>query len=309
MTPSSLKEFEIFSKSRKSFNLLNEKNLIDFDKKTSSANALQSFIKIKYNIYNMLEKEEKYKKLYDSFLDFIRKNLELNDLVYKVDSSIPSYYKVGKFIKENSICNNTLSGLIDELNSNGFIKCVESKYTKTRTLGIETKNTEVKKQLYFVTFKVFSNNINDKTIFFAREFDNDETKRVYIKIKTKLEMELNLKLVMLEDDKAAGNIHFRIKNEIKFCKYFIADLTYKNNPKESGTINGNVMFEIGMAIAYNKPCLLIMNNSVYPFVENNQNKNLPFDITSHTTIAYPNENDEYIESILKCVALGVKNKL
>lgn len=39
MTPSSLKEFEIFSKSRKSFNLLNEKNLIDFDKKTYSANA------------------------------------------------------------------------------------------------------------------------------------------------------------------------------------------------------------------------------------------------------------------------------
>lgn len=47
MTPSSLKEFEIFIKSRKSFNLLNEKNLIDFDKKTSSANALQSFIKMK----------------------------------------------------------------------------------------------------------------------------------------------------------------------------------------------------------------------------------------------------------------------
>ena len=39
MTQSTLKEFEIFSKSRKSFNLLNEKNLIDFDKKTSSANT------------------------------------------------------------------------------------------------------------------------------------------------------------------------------------------------------------------------------------------------------------------------------
>lgn len=39
MTPSSLKEFDIFSKSRKSFNLSNEKNLIDFDKKTSSANT------------------------------------------------------------------------------------------------------------------------------------------------------------------------------------------------------------------------------------------------------------------------------
>ena len=245
----------------------------------------------------MSEKSENYQKLYYSFLNFIRENLELYELVCEVDFFTIINPKVEKFMEENSITESILLGLIDELSLNGFIKCEEKRNTARIT------------KEHFVTFKVFSNYVNDETIFFAREFDNDETKRVYIKIKTKLEMELNLKLVMLEDDKAAGNIHFRIKNEIKFCKYFIADLTYKNNPKESGTINSNVMFEIGMAIAYNKPCLLIMNNSVYPFVENNQNKNLPFDITSHTTIAYPNENDEYIESILKCVALGVKNKL
>ena len=114
---------------------------------------------------------------------------------------------------------------------------------------------------------------------------------------------------MLEDDKAAGNIHSRIKNEIKYCKYFIADLTYKIDSKERGFINGNVMFEIGMAKAYNKPCLLIMNSSVYPFVKDSENKNLPFDISSHTTIEYSNENDKYIESVLKCVTLEIKNKL
>ena len=245
----------------------------------------------------MLEKSENYQKLYYSFLNFIRENLELNELVYKNNSSAPINYKVEKFMKENSITESILLGLIDQLSLNGFIKYEEQ------------KNIQMIIKEYSVTFKIFSNNVNDETIFFAREFDNNETKNIYIKIKNELEKKLNLKLVMLEDDKAAGNIHSRIKNEIKYCKYFIADLTYKIDSKERGFINGNVMFEIGMAKAYNKPCLLIMNSSVYPFVKDSENKNLPFDISSHTTIEYSNENDKYIESILKCVTLEIKNKL
>lgn len=245
----------------------------------------------------MLEKSENYQKLYYSFLNFIRENLELNELVYKNNSSAPINYKVEKFMKENSITESILLGLIDQLSLNGFIKYEEQ------------KNIQMIIKEYSVTFKSFSNNVNDETIFFAREFDNNETKNIYIKIKNELEKKLNLKLVMLEDDKAAGNIHSRIKNEIKYCKYFIADLTYKTDSKERGFINGNVMFEIGMAKAYNKPCLLIMNSSVYPFVKDSENQNLPFDISSHTTIEYTSENDEYIESILKCVTLEIKNKL
>ncbi|WP_283393042.1 hypothetical protein [Photobacterium phosphoreum] len=245
----------------------------------------------------MLEKSENYQKLYYSFLNFIRENLELNELVYKNNSSAPINYKVEKFMKENSITESILLGLIDQLSLNGFIKYEEQ------------KNIQMIIKEYSVTFKIFSNNVNDETIFFAREFDNNETKNIYIKIKNELEKKLNLKLVMLEDDKAAGNIHSRIKNEIKYCKYFIADLTYKIDSKERGFINGNVMFEIGMAKAYNKPCLLIMNSSVYPFVKDSENQNLPFDISSHTTIEYSNENDKYIESVLKCVTLEIKNKL
>ena len=245
----------------------------------------------------MLEKSENYQKLYYSFLNFIRENLELNELVYKNNSSAPTNYKVEKFMKENSITESILLGLIDQLSLNGFIKYEEQ------------KNIQMIIKEYSVTFKIFSNNVNDETIFFAREFDNNETKNIYIKIKNELEKKLNLKLVMLEDDKAAGNIHSRIKNEIKYCKYFIADLTYKIDSKERAFINGNVMFEIGMAKAYNKPCLLIMNSSVYPFVKDSENQNLPFDISSHTTIEYSNENDKYIESVLKCVTLEIKNKL
>lgn len=257
----------------------------------------------------MLEKSENYQKLYYSFLNFIRENLELKELVYKVNSSITINHKVKKFMKENSINESILLGLIDELSHNGFIKCEEKKNTISMPFGINTQILERITKEYLVTFKIFWNNINEETIFFAREFDNNETKNIYIKIKTELEKKLNLKLVMLEDDKAAGNIHSRIKNEIKYCKYFIADLTYKNDSKEIGFINGNIMFEIGMAKAYNKPCLLIMNSSVYPFVKDSENQNLPFDISSHTTIEYSNENDKYIESVLKCVTLEIKNKL
>ena len=245
----------------------------------------------------MLEKSENYQKLYYSFLNFIRENLELNELVYKNNSSAPINYKVEKFMKENSITESILLGLIDQLSLNGFIKYEEQ------------KNIQMIIKEYSVTFKIFSNNVNDETIFFAREFDNNETKNIYIKIKNELEKKLNLKLVMLEDDKAAGNIHSRIKNEIKYCKYFIAVLTYKIDSKERGFINDNVMFELGMAKAYNKPCLLIMYRSVYPFVKDSEDQNLPFDISSHTTIEYSNENDKYIESVLKCVTLEIKNKL
>ena len=119
----------------------------------------------------MLEKSENYQKLYYSFLNFIRENLELNELVYKNNSSAPINYKVEKFMKENSITESILLGLIDQLSLNGFIKYEEQ------------KNIQMIIKEYSVTFKIFSNNVNDETIFFAREFDNNETKNIYIKIK------------------------------------------------------------------------------------------------------------------------------
>ena len=77
MTPSSLKEFEIFIKSRKSFNLLNEKNLIDFDKKTSSANTsaklYQNGIRTKLNKTIFEYELEIFKNLINSNKLFIFK--------------------------------------------------------------------------------------------------------------------------------------------------------------------------------------------------------------------------------------------
>lgn len=195
-----------------------------------------------------LEKSENYQKLYDSFLNFIRKNLELNKYVLKIDYYRYFNPKVEEFLNEHSLSEPILLGFLDELNLNSFIKCDENIVTNERISGRNTTGGSEIKKNYFVTFKVFLNNINDKTIFFAREFNNKETKKIYTKIKNKLEQELNFNLVMLEDDKAADNIHSRIKNEIKYCRYFIADLAYKDDPKGSGFINSNVMLEIGMAM-------------------------------------------------------------
>ena len=52
-----------------------------------------------------------------------------------------------------------------------------------------------------------------------------------------------------------------------------------------------------------------MNSGVYPFVKESVNHNVPFDIPSHTTIEYSNDNDKYIDSVLKCVTLEIKTKL
>ena len=84
----------------------------------------------------MLEKSENYQKLYYSFLNFIRENLELNELVYKNNSSAPINYKVEKFMKENSITESILLGLIDQLSLIGFIKYEEQKNIHRNKQGL-----------------------------------------------------------------------------------------------------------------------------------------------------------------------------
>ena len=68
-----------------------------------------------------------------------------------------------------------------------------------------------------------------------------------------IEVNLKLKVIMLYDDKQSGNLNKRIKNEIRTCSFFIADLTSENN------FNPNVMYEIGMAEGFNKKILQIIN--------------------------------------------------
>ena len=119
----------------------------------------------------MLEKSLNYQKLYYSFLNFIRAHLELNELVYKNKSAAPTNYQVDILMKANSITESILLGLIVQLSLNGSIK-----YEEQKSIQMLIKE-------YSVTIKIFSNNVNDETIFFAREFDNSETKNIYIKIK------------------------------------------------------------------------------------------------------------------------------
>jgi hypothetical protein len=120
------------------------------------------------------------------------------------------------------------------------------------------------------------------TIFFAREFSSEKTIDFYNNLKNVIENELNgMTVVMLEEDAKSGVIHEAIKNEIKLCKFFIADLSsYKlkcekhinnckeeNNDKEKSCkvfkkyfINNNVMWELGYASALKKPILCVYDN-------------------------------------------------
>ena len=114
---------------------------------------------------------------------------------------------------------------------------------------------------------------------------------------------------MLEDGNAAGNLHSRPNSEIKSCQYFLAGVTSKIDSKERAFLNGDVMCEVGKAQAYGNPCILVMNKSVQAFVKDSENQYHTFGISTHTTIEYTNENDKYIESVLKCVTLEIKKKL
>ena len=94
-----------------------------------------------------------------------------------------------------------------------------------------------------------------------------------------------------------------------YCICYIADSTYKLHTKGRAFISGHVMSEIGMAKAYNKLCLLIMNSSVYPFVKDSKNQTLPFDFSPHTTIEYSNENDKYIVTHIVYLEMVVYKKV
>ncbi|MGL5592302.1 MAG: hypothetical protein ACRDCJ_03055 [Metamycoplasmataceae bacterium] len=267
-----------------------------------------------------MDKSENYRKLLEKFKIFIKDNCDLGDLLYSSSTlnhsfgSIFGTYQnnVKKFIDKEKIVDphKIIMAFIEELEIGKFLIIKEQEQERARNdlVSIERKITKSKEIIkkYYVSYKFFSSESNLNKIFFAREFGNNETKNFYDMLKKKIESELKLPVVMLEDDPLAGNIHSRIKNEIKNCKYFIADLTFKKfENKKDNPINANVMYEIGMAHAYDKPALLIMHESVYPFESEDKNIKLPFDITSHTTMKYIFDDENTIKSILDCIKSGL----
>ena len=112
---------------------------------------------------------------------------------------------------------------------------------------------------------------------------NDEKYQFYKELRKELEEQLKLNLVMLYEDKSTGNLATRIKNEIRNCSFFIADLKSKDN------FNPNVFYEIGIAEGFNKKPLLILKEDKWDIIKE---RKLPFDISNHNVMSYSLENSK-----------------
>lgn len=248
-------------------------------------------------------------------------------------------YDIEKFEKEKNIENsfgelthlqnhtyfqelNYIHTFMQQLKNEGFLTVTLSNQNNWRP-QVYVKKYQVSLKL-FLKDEYIKNNI-----FFAREFNNESTLIFYEKLKKSIEKEVRLnsidsKTIMIEKDLKAGMLHDRIKDEIKACKYFIADLTsfkisnleicdkckqkYSENGDVSSIkscescihaskyfINLNVMWELGYASALNKPILCLINKNV---IGNDLDPSkLPFDISTHSTIIYSFDEKEQANEI------------
>ncbi|MGL5358082.1 MAG: hypothetical protein ACRC9U_03450 [Metamycoplasmataceae bacterium] len=203
-----------------------------------------------------------------------------NNLNYKI---LSEYF----FLKEKmSTMPDTINSFLFELSKQGYLILEQNKEDEFHTTFIYTTTLKINLETSF-----------EPTIFFAREFGNENTLNFFKKLNKKIQEELKMEVIMFETNAMLGNINNSIKNAIHTSSFFIADLTSKNED----IINNNVMYEIGMAHALDKPTLLIIDKNQSPFDNNkNNNKKLPFDISNHTTLSYSvdDNNDKKIKEIL-----------
>lgn len=246
----------------------------------------------------------------------------LSTEIIKKSNDIKKYEKEKNIEKSNGDHTyfqelNYIHTFMQQLKDEGLLTVTLSKQNDFRP-QVHVKKYQVSLKL-FLKDEYIKNNI-----FFAREFNNESTLIFYNKLKECIEKEIKLnsidsKTIMIEKDLKAGMLHDRIKDEIKACKYFIADLTsfktlnleiceeckqkYSANGDMSSIkpcvnciraskyfINLNVMWELGYASALNKPILCLINKNI---IENNLDPSkLPFDISTHSTIVYSFDKKE-----------------
>lgn len=242
--------------------------------------------KIINNTFTKYNKTRFIDVLQSQVLDFVEPNSELFEFISKKGKEI--------------ITNEEIEIFLDYLVEQGFLK--KEEYETTEYFG----NREIKTTNYRITLKLFLSR-SDSFIFYAMEFpvsgyeDQDIRYQFYKKLKQSIEVNLKLKVIMLYDDKQSGNLNKRIKNEIRTCSFFIADLTSENN------FNPNVMYEIGMAEGFNKKILQIINEEKWDQIV--KDKKLPFDISSHNTIKYSmNETkwEQDINEIIKSISASLR---
>ncbi len=240
-----------------------------------------------------------------------------DEMVLQIRDKPKTIFFKSKIFEELNKRNNNLSKeelrfYLDHLESEGWItrKSLELiEWADKSELSFE-ENKKIFKSLFFllkkkkiyieykVNVKAFLSS-SQPTIFYAMEFPepeeeaNDEKYQFYKELRKEVEEQLKLNLVMLYEDKSTGNLATRIKNEIRNCSFFIADLTSKDN------FNPNVFYEIGIAEGFNKKPLLILKEDKWDIIKE---KKLPFDISNHNVMSYSLENSKKcIEEIINTI--------
>ncbi|MDK2820004.1 MAG: hypothetical protein KFW07_04150 [Mycoplasmataceae bacterium] len=267
------------------------------------------------------------KDKYNLYTEFTKRRKDIEK--FEKEKNIENSYGVLTYFQELNYIHTFMQQLKDE----GLLTVTLSKQNDFRP-QVHVKKYQVSLKL-FLKDEYIKNNI-----FFAREFSNESTLIFYNKLKEGIEKEVKLnsidsKTIMIEKDLKAGMLHDRIKDEIKACKYFIADLTsfkilnleicdeckqkYSANGDMSSIklckncvraskyfINLNVMWELGYASALNKPILCLINKNI---IENNLDPSkLPFDISTHSTIIYSFDENEQ-ENEIKIIIDTIKASL
>lgn len=129
--------------------------------------------------------------------------------------------------------------------------------------------------IFRLRLSALSKTFEDNKVFIICEF-NEKNKKINTDIIEPLITKWGLKPIVMYNDHLHGNIDIAIKQFIKTSKFVIANISHSEN------WNPNVFYEIGMAKAFDKNAIIVIdeeNNKA-----NNGKINLPFDINSHTCI-------------------------
>lgn len=129
--------------------------------------------------------------------------------------------------------------------------------------------------------------------FVVMPFDEDWSDSVYSFIKRVVEKFNGDVIALRADDIASpGRITDQIVTELRECDFVIAEIT-NNNP--------NVMWEMGFAYAYNKPCVILRSKEA--------SKSPPFDIYDHRWVVYSPDPTDLEEMKLETSIRDVISKI
>lgn len=191
------------------------------------------------------------------------------------------------FIRMNLDDEELISFLQEGVNS----KVLKADVKEDRDASYAIANTVT---IFSLSLSALSKTFEDNKVFVICEF-NEKNKKTNTDIIEPLITKWGLKPIVMYNDHLHGNIDIAIKQFIKTSKFVIANISYSKN------WNPNVFYEIGMANAFDKNVIIVLDQANNK--ENNGKMNLPFDINSHTCITLDEDgNNETLDKAIESLS-------